>query len=122
MIHGFAVAAIAVSQIALAVKLLLLVLLALSLAQGLRAHALRIGHGAVLALTLREGGELELEYGDGRRVVTQIGSSSTVWHWLVALRLSQERRCRSLFLLPDMLDDESWRRLAVHLRASKPES
>jgi hypothetical protein len=119
MIHGLAVAAIAVSQIVLPVKFLLLVPVALSLVQGLRTHVLRRGRGAVLSLTLREGGELELEYGDGTGVATRIDPSSTVWHWLMALRLRHETRRFSLFLLPDMLDAESWRRLAVLLRSAK---
>ncbi|WP_343213233.1 protein YgfX [Georgfuchsia toluolica] len=119
LIHGLAVAAIAVSQFALAARILLLVLLAFSMARELWLHALRLGPGAVVALSLRGEGELELEYGDGRRIATRVDPSSTVWHWLMALRLRQERRSRSLFLLPDMLDDESWRRLSVQLRVGK---
>ena len=122
LIHGLAVAAIAICQFALIARVFLLVLLAFSMARGLRLHALRLGSGAVIALTLRDGGELELEYGDGCRIATQVDPSSTVWHWLMALRLRQERRYRSLFLLSDMLDEESWRCLAVHLRATKVEN
>ncbi|MFY9329033.1 MAG: protein YgfX [Georgfuchsia sp.] len=121
VVHGLAIAAIAVSQFALAARILLLMLIAVSMARGLRLHAQRSGPSAVVGLTLREGGEMELEYGDGRHIATRIDPSSTVWHWLMALRLRRENRCHSLFLLPDMLGEESWRRLAVYLRASKPE-
>lgn len=122
VIHGMAIAAIAVSYIASFVKAILLVLIAYSLATSLRRHALRRGSDAVVSLTLRERGELDIGYGDGRRIAFRLDSSSMVLHWLMALRLRQQHKSCSLFLLPDMLEDASWRRLLVHLRAAKVES
>jgi hypothetical protein len=122
VIHGIAVAAIGISQINSALKLLLLLPLAFSLVRGLQFHAWRSAASTVVELVLREAsGELELLYGNGHRTTATLDGSSTVLHWLMALRLRHEKRCLSLFLLPDMLDTESWRRLAMLLRSSKIE-
>jgi hypothetical protein len=122
VIHGIAVAAIGISQINSALKLLLLLPLAFSLVWGLQFHAWRSAAGTVVELVLREaGGELELLYGNGHRTAATLDGSSTVLHWLMALRLRHEKHCLSLFLLPDMLDTESWRRLSILLRSSKIE-
>ena len=117
LIHGFAVAAIAVSQLSLTIKVPLLLLLALSLAHGLRTSVFREGSRVVVALTLRDAGQLELEYGDGRRVSATIDPSSTVLHWLIALHLRSGSKRISMLLLPDMVDAESWRELSVLLRS-----
>lgn len=121
-IHGLAVVAILICPITLITKALLLGLLAFSVARGLRTHAWRFGRAVVTVLTLREDGDVELEYGDGRRIVTRVDASSTVLHWLMALRLRHQGRRLSLLLLPDMLEAESWRRLTVLLRSSKADS
>jgi Membrane-bound toxin component of toxin-antitoxin system len=117
VIHGLAVAAIAVSQFSPGIKIPLLLLVAFSMAQGLRTHALHEGGSAVVAIILREGSELELEYANGRRIATRVDPSSTVLHWLMALRLGADNKRLSLWLLPDMLDAGSWRSLSVFLRA-----
>ena len=117
VIHGLAVAAIAVCQFSIAFKLPLLIMVALSLARGLRIYGLRDGKRVPVAITLREAEKLELEYGDGHRVSTTIDSSSTVLPWLIALRLRDDRKRISLLLLPDMVDTESWRKLSVLLRS-----
>ena len=119
IVHGLAITAIAASQIPLVLKALLLLLVAASLVQSLRAHALRIGRSAAVALILRDGAELEVTYADGRHAVTKINASSTVLHSLIALHLSGEKGRRYLFLLPDTLDAESWRLFSVFLRSAK---
>jgi hypothetical protein len=117
--HGLAISAIAVTQLAMAIKLLLLIPLALSLVYGLRVHALRSSVHAVSALILRTGSEIELIYRDNARRMTKVEPSSTVLHELIVLHLRAEKKHLSLLLLPDMLDAESWRKLSVLLRALK---
>ena len=122
MIHGLAIASLAVIPIPWQVKVLLLVFLAYSMVLGVRNHALRSDAKAVVALTLGNEGKIELTLRDGCCLSTRLNSSSIVLHWLIALRLHDEQRVMSLFLLPDMFDEESWRRLSVLLLASKTQS
>ena len=117
VIHGLGVAALAVSQFSLVFKIALLTILALSLARSLQNHALRAGGRAILTMTLREGGEAVLTFRDGHYIAAKIDPSSTVLHWLMALRLRSGKKWMSVWLLPDMLDVESWRLLSTSLRA-----
>lgn len=119
VVHGVAVAAITVCQIAWLFKFLLLLPLALSMVLGLRNHVWRQGSRAIVSLVFDSDGKVELTYADTRCISTQLDASSTVLHWFMALRLRHEGRVVSLFLLPDMLDADSWRHLSVLLRAAK---
>ena len=116
-IHGLALIAVAASRFAWPLAMVLSLVIIVSCSAALRVHALRTARNAVVAGTLRRDGELELERRDGRRIVARIEGSSTVLHWLVALQLREDKRRRSLVLLPDMMDADAWRHLAVALRA-----
>jgi hypothetical protein len=121
-IHGLAVVAVAVSQIGWVFKLPLFSLMAISYVYGWKSCASRSGKKTIVALTLREEGKVELDYGNGHRVETDVDLSSTVLHWIVVLRLQQGRKHFFLLLLPDMFEPECWRRLSVRLRALAPKN
>ena len=120
VVHGLAIVALAVSQLAWLVRGMLLLVTVFSLVRALRINAWRSGAKAVAALRLDKDAEIELTYADSDCVSTRLDPSSTVLHWLIVLCLRHEGEKLYLFLLPDMLDADSWRRFSVLLRVAKP--
>lgn len=119
VVHGLALVAIASSPLAAPLAVGASTIAIASCIASTRLHAARSANAAIVACTLRPDAELELERRSGLRVVTHIEASSTVLHWLVVLQLRDGKRRQSLVLLPDMMDAETWRCLAVALRAQR---
>ena len=79
-------------------------------------HTLRPGR--VLALRLDQDGSLSCELRDGARLAAMLLPDSTVFSWLVVLRLrlEGERRVLSLPVLPDQMSPDEFRTLRLWLR------
>ena len=121
LIHGLALASVSVSQLLIALKISLDVAIAASLVYYLMAYLYRTGRHIISAITLRENGEIDLIYVDGRKVSASVERSSTVLHRFMVLELLAADRTRRLWLLPDMLTAEHWRYFTIWLRAMPPE-
>ncbi|OHC63449.1 MAG: hypothetical protein A2045_04710 [Rhodocyclales bacterium GWA2_65_20] len=111
--HGLAVAGLAATDLALVIKLPVCFALALSLAFGIHRHALRL---PLLALTLKADGHLEIERRDGVCIEAHVHPGTTVFPWLVVLRLRLEGRVVALTLPPDAIEPEGHRQLRLWLR------
>ena len=78
---------------------------------------LRLQHSCV-AFRLEEKEEIVLVLRNGRHVPCKVTRDSLVTPWLVILNvvLSEQRGWRSLAILPDAMDEDSFRRLRVVLK------
>jgi len=118
-VHLLAALVLLVVQLPLWARLTLLFLLILSASLTVRNHALRLGSEAIVGLTLRKKGELELLYRDGRRAAATMDESTKVFPWLAALVVRLDGRRVQLPLLADGLDRGDFRHLIVWLRHSR---
>lgn len=117
VIHGAAIAALALSAMPAWVKTALILLLALNLFHQSRRHALLREAESVVEFSLAENGIL-LGQRDGRQIAGKLlGNSMVISHLCVMNVLPQGARfSRSIVILPDNLDAEIFRRLRVKLR------
>jgi hypothetical protein len=106
----------ALTDLPLAAKAALWGVLAFSVWRGISIHALRRGERAVMALTLRSDGKLEIEVRSGERIEVQVDGRSTVFSWLVVLLLKREGRTEALTLPHDALGSSAHRLLRLWLR------
>ncbi|MDO8934201.1 MAG: hypothetical protein Q7U97_17555 [Rhodocyclaceae bacterium] len=107
--HGLVFAGLLLTDIPLLLKGLSGFALALSL--GRRAWRLPF-----LSLTLRSDGRLEVERRDGALAEAQVDAQTTVFPWLVVLRMRLEGKSVALTLAPDSMADEDLRQLRLWLR------
>jgi hypothetical protein len=86
-----------------------------------RMHALRQGSQACIALRLAPNRLLTATMGDGRLLAGHVRSSSYVGTRLTTIvwRADGERHSRSVWILPDMLPADDFRRLRVLLRYAR---
>lgn len=94
-----------------------------SMAWGIRRHALRLDRNAIVRLVWDADDAWLLVTAAGRELAAVLMTSSYVHPWLAVLNFQTEGtgvrrlwRRRSVVLLPDALDAESFRRLRVRLR------
>lgn len=80
--------------------------------------ALRVGNGAVVILRIARDNRFSIGLRDGRWLEGEVLGSTTVTAFLtvINLRVSGERRLRSVVILPDCMAPEDYRRLRVWLR------
>ena len=80
--------------------------------------ALRAGNGAVVALRIAGDSRFSIGLRDGHWLECEVLGSTTVTAFLtvINLRVSGERRMRSVVILPDCMAPEDYRRLRVWLR------
>jgi hypothetical protein len=97
---------------------LLVVLVAAWTWHAWRAHALRQGRRACVALRLAPNGLVAVTFADGGVRAGHVRSSSYVAARLTAIvwRADGERHSRSILILPDMVPADDFRRLRVMLR------
>jgi toxin CptA len=95
-----------------------LLLLGGSLAFHLRRHAWLADPRSVVAIELSDALECEAQERAGRRLTGRVLSTSFVAPWLVVINLDVGRRrlARSIVVMPDTVDRESFRALRVWLR------
>ena len=97
---------------------LLLALLVVTLASLRRSwslHVTRRHPAAIRRFTWGSGLQCTLRRQDGAGQAGVLAEQAFVMPWLVILYFRQGRQRRSLFILPDMLSRESFRRLRVRL-------
>jgi hypothetical protein len=107
--HLLAAVAIVVSLLPVAAKLSLALLLTLSLAVSLRRPTVK-------SLILNSDGDLTLVFVDGRECKGRVALATTVFPWLVVMRVYTAVGTESLVLPVDALGTESHRRLRVWLK------
>lgn len=100
------------------VKLLIVLALATSLAYFLAGVALLATPQAVLAVEIRQTGEIAIQTRRGAWCACRLSASSYVTPWLTILVLTEagRRGTRYVVITPDNVDAESFRRLRVWLR------
>lgn len=86
-----------------------------------RTHALRRGRAACVALRLAPNRLVAVTLADGRILAGHVRSSSYVSARLTTIvwRADGERRLRGIFILPDMVCADAFRRLRVMLRYAR---
>lgn len=115
-IHALAAAGVAPADLPMTVKLVLWLAIAGSAFHGIRFHALRYGRRAVIGLTLRSDGKLEIERRDGECIELQVDGGSTVFPKLVVLLLKSGAKRLALTLPEDALGAQAHRQLRLWLR------
>jgi toxin CptA len=120
------IAAAALASLALAALLPLALALRVALAAGIASLAMEAlervawhrGPRGVRSFAISGAGEIAVETAQGRRCDGRLCDGSFVAPWLTLVRWRRrgERFDRTVMVLPDMLDAESFRRLRVRLR------
>lgn len=115
--HGAALLALVMLTVPVWVKFTLTVLLLLNLAYQLRRTAWLIAPSAVAAFRFEDGAVL-LDTRAGKQFTATLLANSLVTPYLTVLNVLPQgaRLFRSVLVLPDSLDAESFRRLRVYLR------
>jgi len=117
-IHSCGVACLLPLTLPMWIKLALAAVLLGSLAAALRGSVLLRTARSITHLALNIDGTLEVLQRDGRHHSAQVAAQTTVFSFLVAIRMHilGERGTRSLVILPDMVGAAEFRRLRVWLR------
>jgi len=115
--HGATLAALFPLDFPIWAKTALAILVLLNLGYHLRREAWLSAPSAILALTL-EGDRVVLTTRDGEQLTGQILRDSLVTPYLTVLNVLPQgaRMARSVIILPDSLDTESFRQLRVWLK------
>lgn len=116
LVHGLAAIMVLVTDLSPVIKLALWIALAFSDWRSVFVHALRHGEQALVAITLRSDGELEVEYRNGELARVLVDDRSTVFSWLVVLLMKRDGRTLAVTLPHDALGEESHRQLRLWLR------
>ncbi len=116
LVHGLAIIMVLVTDLPSLIKLGLWIALAFSVWRSVFVHALRRSVHALMAITLRSDGELEIKYRNGEFVRVQVDDRTTIFSWLVVLLVKREGRTLALTLPHDALGEESHRQLRLWLR------
>jgi toxin CptA len=123
-LHAAALGALWPLTFPLWVRLAIAAALAASLVRALRHGALLRSPDAVVEVDARDDGHLGLVQRDGVCVDAEVLPATAVYGWAVLLRVrvAGERRARSIVVLADSVDAESFRRLRIWLRWKRPVS
>ena len=110
-------AVILVLYLSIPAKIALVILLVIGMIHAIRHHALLARPSSTVFLKIDEG-LCQIALKDGSRLRCTVLGSTYVSPWLTALNLKEEgkRFIRSVVILPDALDSETYRRLRVLLR------
>jgi hypothetical protein len=88
-----------------------------SLFDAWRRLARRAHPDAVHTVQWKEAGHCHLTLNSGQQLSVSLASQAFILPWMVVLHFrTPQRRLRYLLVLPDMLDEEAFRRLRVRLR------
>ena len=109
---------IAATPLSLVVRVPALAWTAFAAIRALRRIAWHRGKQGVRGLRIDGGALIEVDDGEGRVIAGEVRSGSFVAPWLTIVRWQPEgsRLRRSIVLLPDMVEAESFRALRVVLR------
>ncbi len=116
LVHGLAASSLWACDFSGYVNVVGCIALSLSFVTVFSSQVVRSDRCSILTLTLHSLPDIELAFRDGSQSTAKIDGSSTVVPLIIVLRLREERRTRSVLLLPDMVSAESWRHLSILLR------
>lgn len=115
--HALALAALPPVAMPLGLKLVLAGAIGFSAVRSIRRMAWLRGDGVPTGLTLHADGRVTCWLNDGRALPARVLPDSTVWLWLIVLRLGfDDGQVRSLVLATDSLGPDEHRRLRAWLR------